>query len=66
MEGDFAIIAFRKLFTVDIVGFVEPTIEIVGTLHGIITGDVSCKYVMISGPCVGTVGVGWHWQTVGA
>lgn len=64
MKDDFTIVLFGKLFAGLVVGFVEPPIEIIGGLDGVITGNVGCEDVVIGSPSVDVVGISWNRKTV--
>lgn len=55
-EGYFAIVLLGKLFAASIVGFVEPTVEVVGGLDGVVSGDISSKNVVVGVPGVLCIG----------
>lgn len=63
-EGYFAIVLLGKLFAASIVGFVEPTIEIVGGLDGVISGDISSKNVVVGVPGVLCISKSRNRETV--
>ncbi len=66
MEDDGSVVALGKLFAVFIIGFVEPAVEVVGWLDGIISGDISCKDVVGVIPRIDVVSIGRDGKTVGA
>ncbi len=53
-----------KLFAASIVGFVEPAVEIVGGLDGVISGDISSKNVVVGVPGVLCISESWNWEAV--
>ena len=63
-ESYFAIVLLGKLFAASIVGFVEPTVEIIGGLDGVISGDISSKDVVVGVPGVLRISESWNWETV--
>lgn len=66
-EGNFATVdTFRNLFAVFVGGFVEPAIEIIGRLDGVIADNVSSKNIMISGPSFRTIIIRWDGEAVAA
>ena len=65
-ESYFAIVLLGKLFAASIVGFVEPTVEVVGGLDGVVSGDISSKNVVVGVPGVLCISESWNWEAVAA
>lgn len=63
-EGYFAIVLLGKLFAASIVGFVKPTIEIIGGLDGVVSGDISSKNVVVGVPGILCISKSWNWEAV--
>ena len=44
----------------------EPAVEVVGGLNGVVAGGVAAGLVDAGGPGFGSAGVGWDGETIGA
>lgn len=66
-EGNFAAVdTFRNLFAVFVGGLVEPAVEIISRLDGVIADNVSSKNIMISGPSFRTIIICRNGESVAA
>ena len=59
-ESDFAFVALGEF------GVMEPAVEVVGGLDGVMAGDVAAGFVDAGGPGFGSAGVGGDGETIGA